>query len=95
MTQAQEPNDRGRSLDRQLRGFERRITRLEETQVTGKELAEGFDRLYDEIDALEEQLNKRFDKIESEVGEMRSELQNLNRKFDIVMNHITGQSSAD
>ncbi len=94
MTQAQEPNDRGRSLDRQLRGFERRITRLEETQVTGKELAEGFDRLYDEIDALEDQLNKRFDKIEIEVGEMKTELQNLNRKFDIIMNHITGQSSA-
>lgn len=94
MTQAQEPNDRGRSLDRQLRGFERRITRLEETQVTGKELAEGFDRLYDEIDALEDQLNKRFDKIEIEVGEMKTELQNLNRKFDTVMNHITGQGSA-
>ncbi|WP_310411001.1 hypothetical protein [Chamaesiphon sp. OTE_8_metabat_110] len=61
MTQANEPNDRDRSLDRQLRVFERRLTRLEETQLTGKEVNLSFDRVYDEIDALEDQMNQRFD----------------------------------
>ena len=92
MTQANEPNDRDRSLDRQLRGFDRRLTRLEETQLTGKEINVAFDRVYDEIDALEEQMNARFDRLESEVREMRSE---LNGKIDIIMRYITGLSGDD
>jgi uncharacterized protein (UPF0335 family) len=91
MSQANEPNDR--FTDRQLRGFERRLTRLEETQLTGKEVSLGFDRVYDEIDALEEQMNDRFDRLESEVREIRAELKELNDKFDIVMRHITGQGN--
>ena len=44
-----------------------------------------IDRIYDEIDALENIVNQRFDRLEGEIQE-------LNRKFDIVMQHITGQS---
>ena len=44
-----------------------------------------IDRVYDEIDALENIVNQRFDRLEGEIQE-------LNRKFDIVMQHITGQS---
>jgi hypothetical protein len=51
MTQAGEPDDRG--LDRTLRSFDRRISRLEDTQVTLRELNDSFDRVYDKIDALE------------------------------------------
>jgi len=43
-----------------------------------------IDRVYDEIDALENIVNQRFDRLEGEIQE-------LNRKFDIVMQHITGQ----
>lgn len=42
-------------------------------------------RVYDEIDALENIVNQRFDRLEGEIRE-------LSRKFDIVMQHITGQS---
>ena len=44
-----------------------------------------IDRIYDEIDALENIVNQRFDRLEGGIQE-------LNRKFDIVMQHITGQS---
>ena len=44
-----------------------------------------IDRVCDEIDALENIVNQRFDRLEGEIQE-------LNRKFDIVMQHITGQS---
>ena len=44
-----------------------------------------IDRVYDEIDALENIVNQRFDRLEGEIRE-------LSRKFDIVMQHITGQS---
>ena len=44
-----------------------------------------IDRVHDEIDALENIVNQRFDRLEGGIQE-------LNRKFDIVMQHITGQS---
>lgn len=92
MTQANESNDRNRSLDRQLRAFDRRIRRLEETQLTSAEFGDAFERVYDEIDALEDQMVQRFDRLEREVGEMRSQMRELNNKFDVVMHHITGQN---
>jgi uncharacterized coiled-coil DUF342 family protein len=90
--QAKEPNDRDRSIDRQLRAFERRIRRLEETQLTSAEFGDAFDRVYDEIDALESQIVQRFDRLAGEVSEMRTEIRELNGKFDILMRHIIGQN---
>ena len=40
--------------------------------------------MYEEIDALEDIVNERFNRLENEIGE-------LNRKFDIVMEYITEQ----
>jgi hypothetical protein len=91
MTQANEqPNDRERSVDRQFRILDRRLTRLEETQLTGKEINSGFDRVYDEIDALEEQMNARFDALQTE---MRQEFASLNTKFDLMMRRLSGESN--
>ena len=56
------------------------------TPVDGRALQSiTIDRVYDEIDALENIVNQRFDRLEGGIQE-------LNRKFDIVMQHITGQS---
>ncbi|NJR32157.1 MAG: hypothetical protein HC778_03985 [Chamaesiphon sp. CSU_1_12] len=74
MTQSNEPNDR-RIVDlwstvgnRQLRTINRRVNRLEDTQVTWGEFNVEFDRLYDEIDEvkiemtqLKTEMNQRFD----------------------------------
>ena len=85
MTQAREPDDR--DLDRTLRSFDRRLSRLEDTQVTWRELNNSFDRVYEEIDALEGQMNKRFD-------EQGQKLDEQNRKIDIILRHITGQGNS-
>ena len=56
------------------------------TPVDGRVLQSvTIDRVYDEIDTLENIVNQRFDRLEGGIQE-------LNRKFDIVMQHITGQS---
>jgi hypothetical protein len=88
MTQANESNDRNRDVDRQLRDLRRRTDRLEYSQIPPQEFSRSFDRVYDEIDALEDTVNERFDRLESEVRE-------LNRKFDIVMQYITGQGGTN
>lgn len=62
--------------------------------MPARSLSESFDRVYDEIDALEGIVNQRFDRLEGEVSEMRSELREIGNKFDIVMNYITGQSNS-
>lgn len=92
MTQAGEPRDR--DLDRTLRTFDRRLTRLEETQITGRELAASFDRVYEEIDAPEAQMNQRFDVLEREISTMRTELTQVNGKIDTILRHITGMNNS-
>lgn len=99
MSESNESNDCDRFVDMQLRVFERCLTRLEATQLTGKEVSLAFERVYDEIDAVEEQMNERFDRLEgkmehleSKIAEIKTQLTAIDRKFDIVMRHITGQS---
>ena len=83
MTQASEPNDNNRRIDRQLRTIARRVNRLEDTQVTWGELNIEFDRLYDEVDDLKKEMNQRFDSLSNE----------LNGKIDIIIRHITGSGN--
>lgn len=85
MTESNDFSERNQEIDRNLRSLNRRVDRLEYSQISPQEFSRSFDRVYDEIDALEDTMNARFDRLESEVQE-------LNRKFDIVMQHITGQS---
>lgn len=85
MTQSNDSNDFSQEVTRNLRSLNRRVDRLEYAQISPQEFSRAFDRVYDEIDALEAIINQRFDRLESESQE-------LNRKFDIVMKHITGQS---
>lgn len=89
MSQAREPDDR--DLDRTLRSFDRRLSRLEDTQVTWRELNNSFNRVYEEIDALEEQMNARFDRLENSVNQKFDE---QNQKIDIILRHITGQGNS-
>jgi hypothetical protein len=84
MMQSNEPNDRNQETERQLRNLSRRVDRLEYSQISPQEFSRSFDRVYDEIDDLQDTVNERFDLLEREVRE-------INRKFDIVMQYITGQ----
>ncbi len=82
MTQSNEPNE-DRRIDRQLRTINRRVNRLEDTQVTWGELNIEFDRLYDEVDDLKKEMNQRFDNLSTE----------LNGKIDIILQHVTGSGN--
>jgi len=82
MTENKEPNDKDYEISRKLRSLNRRVERLEDTQVTGRELNRGFDKIYEEIDYLEDKL----DLIQSEFNEFRSE---INQKLDTILKHIT------
>ena len=84
MTQAREPDDR--DLDRIRRSFDRRLSRLEDTQVTWREVNNSFDRVYDKLDELRDRMNKRFD-------EQGQKLDEQSRKSDIILRHITGQGN--
>ena len=76
MTQASEPNDNERRIDRQLRTIARRVNRLEDTQVTWGELNVEFDRLYDEVDELKAEVKQQFAEV--------------NTKLDIIIRQMTG-----
>ena len=83
MAQAQEPSDKNYEVDRQLRSLNRCLERLEDTQVTGRELNRSFDRIYEEIDHLED----KVDRLQSNFEEFRDE---INQKLDTILQHITG-----
>jgi hypothetical protein len=75
MTQSNDqPNDR--RIDRQLRTIARHVNRLEDTQVTWGELNIEFDRIYDEVDELKAEMNRRFDSQDA--------------KLDILIRGMTG-----
>ena len=84
MTQSNDQPNKDRRIDRQLRTINRRVNRLEDTQVTWGELNVEFDRLYDEVDDLKKEMNQRFDSLSSE----------LNGKIDIILRHITGSGNS-
>jgi archaellum component FlaC len=85
MTQANEP-DRNRELNWQLRTFDRRIQRPEDTQVTGRELNQSFEHIYQKID----EIDIRIDRLEAKVYNLQTEVSAVNQKVDIIMYHITG-----
>jgi predicted nucleic acid-binding Zn-ribbon protein len=70
MAEDQESNERDYEIERKLRSLNRRIECLEDTQVTGRELNRGFDRVYQEIDHLED----KVDRLQSEFEKFRSEI---------------------
>ena len=72
-------------ISRQLKSLNRRVERLEDTQVTDRELNRGFDRIYEEIDVLED----KVDILQSEFNKFRNE---INEKLDTILKHITGVS---
>lgn len=83
MTEPQEPHEKSDKVVRQLRSLNRRVERLEDTQVTDRELNRHFDRLYEEIDNLDD----KIDRLQLDFDGFRNE---INQKLDTILRHITG-----
>ena len=86
ITQANEPHDNDRRIDRQLRTIARRVNRLEDTQVTWGELNIEFDRLYDEVAEVRADLK-------ADISELKGNIATLNGKMDVLIQHITGSGN--
>ena len=78
MTESNESNER--RYERALRSISRRVSSLEETQLTWNELNVEFDRIYDEIDQFKVEMNQRFDSQDA--------------KIDIILRHIIGSQNS-
>ncbi len=87
MTQA--PNDRSTETNRQFVSLGRRIDRLEDTQITGRELNQAFGRVYDDIDAVED----KIDGLQSDFDDFRQEVKQkfdeINQKLDAILLYTT------
>jgi hypothetical protein len=91
MTQANEPSGQD-NLNRTLRTINRRLNRLEESQVTGRELDEDFDRVFLEIDGLALGVRQMKAELKGDIQRLSTDIGELNRKFDLVMKSHYWQS---
>jgi phage shock protein A len=89
MTQSSEPNDSQREINRRFRDLSWRVERLETSQMPARSLNESFDRVDEEIDALEDIVNQRFDRFETRIDRMEAD---LTGKIDLILRHVTGQA---
>ena len=96
MTQAREPDDIDR-VNRELRGVNRRLDRLEYTQISPQEFSSVLDRIYEEIGSTRSEMraefaavNARLDRIEAETNQR---LDSLDRKIDIIIRRLSGEGN--
>ena len=94
MTQANDPNDFIREINRRFRDLSWRVERLESTQMPARSLDEAFDRVYDEIDALEDKVDAFRDEMRGRFNSLDAKFEDLEAKFEIVMNYITGKGTS-
>ena len=96
MIQINQHHDRSHSLAR-FRVLERRLTRLEDTQLTGREINSSFDHVYEEIDTLEDRMNqivdtpaeKLYQRLEARIDRLELKIEQrfdeLNRKLELTI----------
>jgi hypothetical protein len=93
MTQANEPNEFNREINRRFRDLSWRVERLESTQMPARSIDVAFDRLYEAIDALEDKVDALRDETRERFNTLDAKINALDAKFEIVMNYITGQGT--
>jgi tetrahydromethanopterin S-methyltransferase subunit G len=87
MTQAREPDDIDR-VNRELRGVNRRLDRLEYTQISPQEFSSVLDRIYEEIGATRSEMRAEF------VG-VNARLDSLDTKIDIIIRRLSGEGNLE
>jgi hypothetical protein len=90
MTQAREPDDIDR-VNRELRGVNRRLDRLEYTQISPQEFSSVLDRIYEEIGSTRSEMRAEFLAVNARLDRMEAE---LTGKIDTILKHVTGQSNS-
>jgi hypothetical protein len=85
VTKVSKKTNRQQSLAGDSIDWERRLTRLEATQLTGAEVKLLFDRMADQIDMLAEQIDRRFDWVEARCDRLEAQCHELDRKLDLAI----------
>ncbi len=78
-----EPNDR--NLHEKLRQLDRRVSRLEDTQINHRELDESFVLICDRIGGVKTKMDQRFDSFEATMTQC---FEGLNAKFDLAILYL-------
>jgi ABC-type phosphate transport system auxiliary subunit len=92
MTQAREPDDRDIQVSRELRGLNRRLDRLEYTQISPQEFSNVLDRIYEEIGSSRAEMKAEFLAVNARLDRLEAD---LTGKIDTILKHITGQGNSD
>jgi ABC-type phosphate transport system auxiliary subunit len=91
MTQAREPDDIDR-VNRELRHFNRRLDRLEYTQISPQEFSSVLDRIYEEIAASRSEMRSEILALNSKIDNLGTE---LNGKIDIIIRRLSGEGNLE
>ena len=95
MTQAREPDDRDAIVNRELRGLNRRLDRLEYTQISPQEWNGVLDRIYEEIGSSRAEMRAEFVAVNARLDNMDRRFDSLDAKFNTIMQHLTGEGNRD
>ena len=87
MTQAREPDDIDR-VNRELRHFNRRLDRLEYTQISPQEFSSVLDRIYEEIGSTRSEMRTEFVPV-------NARLESLDTKIDIIIRRLSGEGNLE
>jgi ABC-type phosphate transport system auxiliary subunit len=85
LNQAREPDDIDR-VNRELRGVNRRLDRLEYTQISPQEFSSVLDRIYEEIAASRSEMRAEFVAV-------NARLDSLDTKIDIIIRRLSGEGN--
>jgi ABC-type phosphate transport system auxiliary subunit len=85
MTQAREPDDIDR-VNRELRGVNRRLDRLEYTQISPQEFSSVLDRIYEEIAESRSEMRAEFTAV-------NARLESLDAKIDTIIRRLSGEGN--
>ena len=83
MTQAREPEDFRTETERRFGHLNRRLERLEDTQISPQEFARAFERV--SVDTTE--IKREISELNTKIGALSTE---LNGKIDTILKHLTG-----
>jgi tetrahydromethanopterin S-methyltransferase subunit G len=87
MTQAREPDDIDR-VNRELHGVNRRLDRLEYTQISPQEFSSVLDRIYEEIGRARSEMRTEFVAV-------NARLESLDAKIDIIIRRLSGEGNLE
>ena len=99
MTQAREPDDIDRlggalrvRVNRELRGVNRRLDRLEYTQISPQEFSSVLDRIYEEIAESRSEMRSEILALNSKIDNLGTK---LNGKIDTIIRRLSGEGNLE